>query len=79
LVADVSGQLISSILKCKPGQEECWATDICIIYYTGDGVGSSWFSGNIKETISLLDHEVAARTWGRKNVKRGAGWVTPEW
>jgi len=41
-------------------------------------VGSSWFSGNIKEPISLLEHEVATRTWGRKNVNRGTGWVTPE-
>ena len=28
--------------------------------------------------VSLLEHEVATRTWGRKNVNRDAGWVTPE-
>jgi len=78
LFADVSGQLIRSILKCKSVQEECWAMDRCIIYYAGDGVGSSRFLGNIKEPVSLLEHEVATRTWGRKNVNRDAGWVTPE-
>jgi hypothetical protein len=47
-------------------------------YYTRDGVGSYWFSGNIKEPINLLEHEVATRTCGRKNVKGGTGWEAPE-
>jgi len=78
LVADVSGQLIRSILKCKSVQEECWVRGGCIIYYAGDGVGCSRFSGNTKEPVSLLEHEVATRTRGRENVNRDTGWVTPE-
>jgi hypothetical protein len=48
------------------------------MYYAGDGVGCSRFSGNTKEPVSLLEHEVATRTWRRKSVNRDAGWVTPE-
>jgi hypothetical protein len=46
---------------------------------TRDGVVSNWFSGNIKEPISSLEHEVATRTGGTKNVKGGTGWETPEY
>jgi len=40
------------------------------MYYAGDGVDSGRFSGNIKEPVSLAEHEVATRTWGQKCEQR---------
>jgi hypothetical protein len=47
-------------------------------YGIGDGVGSDWFSGKVKKTNRLLQHEVATKTRRKKYVKRGKGWEIPE-